>query len=503
MNYDIHCKKVHRINLFLTFCLIFLIVIPLIFLRGLDASKLFIISGVAIGVLATLNYFLPTPDKLKGLLFALLPLTVIFALFLLDKFALNKHYIMFFTIVMIALYFDKKLILIFGAVITFYALTLYLCVPAKFLGPEHNIPVLIIVYSIICGTLAALYFLTDAGNKLILQSANKEQEAQKLVQQLTDVLKTIDQSAIRLNQSTENVKLNMDNIRENSQSILESVEQMATSISYEAQNITQINKAVQLSLENMDKTAKISQEVAEESQKMSQNMQENWHRINRVTTFMNTLNDSVQTAASTVDDLQESLQMVNSLLTGIKEIAGQTNLLALNAAIEAARAGEQGKGFAVVADEVRKLAEQSSEIASHITKVTEQLFEKSKAAQQKSYEGKNAVEEGQSLLQEIARAFNSMKESYDISSLQLKNSMDMVRQTTNEFHKLGEQIESAVAITEENTAATEEIVSTIASEHKFIDMISQATLELKNLSQELLDVCRSQGSDLVSNIHKS
>ena len=356
MNYEMHCKKVHRINLFLIFCLIVLIVVPLVYLRGLETGKLYIISGLAVAGLATLNYFLPTPDKLKGLLFAVLPLAVIFTLFFLDRFALNKHYITFFTIIMIALYFDKKLLLIYSGVITVYTFTLYLCVPANFLGAEHSIPVLITVYSITCGVLAALYFLTDAGNKLILNSANKEQQAQKLVQQLTDVFKTVDLSALKLNQSTENVNVNMERIRGNSQSILESVEQMAASISSEAHNIAQINNAVQLSLENMDKTAAVSQEVAAESQKMSQDMQENWHKVSQVTEYMNTLNDSVQTTASTVDDLQESLQLVNSLLLGIEDIANQTNLLALNAAIEAARAGEEGKGFAVVADEVRKLA---------------------------------------------------------------------------------------------------------------------------------------------------
>jgi len=488
-----HCKKVHRINLFLIFCLIVLIVVPLVYLRGLETGKLYIISGLAVAGLATLNYFLPTPDKLKGLLFAVLPLAVIFTLFFLDRFALNKHYITFFTIIMIALYFDKKLLLIYSGVITVYTFTLYLCVPANFLGAEHSIPVLITVYSITCGVLAALYFLTDAGNKLILNSANKEQQAQKLVQQLTDVFKTVDLSALKLNQSTENVNVNMERIRGNSQSILESVEQMAASISSEAHNIAQINNAVQLSLENMDKTAAVSQEVAAESQKMSQDMQENWHKVSQVTEYMNTLNDSVQTTASTVDDLQESLQLVNSLLLGIEDIANQTNLLALNAAIEAARAGEQGKGFAVVADEVRKLAEQSNEIASRITDVTHQLFEKSKAAQSKSYEGKQAAEKGQMLLQEIARSFNSMKESFDTINMQLKNSMDIIRETTAEFHKLGEQIESAVAITEENTAATQEIVSTIATENEFIDTISQSTLELKSLSRELLDLCRFQG----------
>jgi len=490
MDYITHCKKVHKINLFLIFCLIVLVVIPLIYLRGLAASKLYIICGIVIAGLATLNYFIPIPDKIKGLFFALLPLTVIFILFFLDKFALNKHYILFFTIMMIALYFDKQLILIYSAFFSVYTFTLYLLVPAKFLGDEYNIPVFITVYSVICGVLAALYFLTDAGNKLILNITHKEKEAQRLVQRLTDLLHTIEQSATKLNQSTTNVKQNMDKIHSNSQSILEATEQMATAISYEAQNISHINDAVLYSLQTMDKTATVSQEIAAESQKMNQNMHDNWHKVNQVNTYMNTLNDSIHVTTSTVDELQESLQMVNALLFSIQSIARQTNMLALNAAIEAARAGDQGTGFAVVADEIRKLAEQSNEIASRITKVIHQLFEKSKNAQEKSHEGKRAVEKGQLLLQEITQSFDFMKETFSTINHQLKNNMDLIFQTTDEFHKLKEEIESVVAITEENTAATEEIVSTLTSENEFIDTIAQSIQQLKNLSQELLDICQ-------------
>ena len=496
-NYSIHCKKVHKVNLFLTYCLTLLIVIPLVYLHGLNNSTLYIISGVVVVGFATLNYFIPIPDKVKGLLFALLPLTVIFALFFLNNFTLNKHYMLFFTIIMIALYFDKLLILIYSAVITLYIIILYLYVPANFLGTDYNIHLMIIIYSVICGGLAAFYFLTDVGTKLILQSNIKEQEAQKLVQQLTDLLQTIEQSAIKLNDSTEKVKFNMDNIRKKSQSILDAVEQMAAAINNEAQNITQINNSVHVSLQNMEKAAAVSQDIAAISHKMNLDIQKNWNKVNQVTVFMNTLNDAVQTATSTVDELQENLQMVNSLLQGIENIASQTNLLALNAAIEAAQAGEHGKGFAVVADEVRKLAVQSREIASQITKVTNQIFEKSKTAQEKSHEGKKAVEEGHFVLQEITKSFNSMKESFDMTTLQLKNNMDTFLEITNEFHKLSEQIESAAAITEENTAATQEIVSTLSNEYEFIDMISQSTMQLKKLSQELLDVCQKQGSDLM------
>jgi len=494
LNYNIHCKLVHKVNLYLTYCLIILIVGPLIYLRGFDACKLYLMFGVAVAVLATINYILPSPDRIKGLIFALLPLTVVFALFLLDNFALNRHYLLFFTIIMIALYFDKKLILIYSGFITLYTVILYFYVPASFLGADYDISILVTVYAVICGALAALYFLTNAGNKYITISVNKSQEAEKLVQQLTGLLRTMEQNALNLNKSTENVNLNMSRIRENSRSILEATEQMATAINSEAQAITHINNSVLFSLQNMQKTAKVSQEVAAESHKMNENMQENWHKVNQVSSYMNTLNDSVQTTTATVDDLQESLQMINTLMLGIEDIAEQTNLLALNAAIEAARAGEQGKGFVVVSTEVRKLAEQSSEIVSRITDVTQEIFKKSKSAQKKSHEGKQAVIEGQYLLQGITQSFDSMKGSFDNINLQIKNNMDIISQTTGELYKLSEQIESAVAITEENSATTEEIASTISTEHESIEMITESTLQLKNLSQELLDLCQVKDS---------
>jgi len=276
--------------------------------------------------------------------------------------------------------------------------------------------------------------------------------------------------------------------------ILESAEQMAAAISSEAQNITQINNAVRFTLQNMGKTAEVSQRVAEESRKMNIEMEENRNKLNQVTRYMETLNDSVVTTAETVDELQESLQMVDSLLSGIENIAAQTNLLALNAAIEAARAGEHGRGFAVVADEIRKLADESREIASRITGVTHQLFEKSKAAQEKSRYGMEAVKEGNVLLQQIANSINSLQESFNRDILLLQDSSDTILQTTTELQKLGEQFESIVAITEENTAATEEIVSTISAENEFIGLISQSMAQLNDLSRKLLDICHNQGT---------
>src|SRR5690625_5407177 len=97
-------QRVHKVNLFLMIATVLLLVVPIVSSRGVDDTVSIIIAGVLVIVLSVANYFLPFPPYVKGLIFALLPLIVATSMFYLDGFALNKHYIILLSIVMVTLY---------------------------------------------------------------------------------------------------------------------------------------------------------------------------------------------------------------------------------------------------------------------------------------------------------------------------------------------------------------------------------------------------------------
>src|SRR5690606_31985558 len=125
---------------------------------------------------------------------------------------------------------------------------------------------------------------------------------------------------------------------------------------------------------------------------------------------MQTIDQTMTEAVKMVEGLDEHTSRISELVAIIQDIAEQTNLLALNAAIEAARAGEHGQGFAVVAEEVRKLAEQSAESVTNITKIVEDVQKESNRVVDSLKEGYKEVERGSAQINETEKTFHEIQQ---------------------------------------------------------------------------------------------
>ncbi len=176
--------------------------------------------------------------------------------------------------------------------------------------------------------------------------------------------------------------------------------------------------------------------------------------------------DSVRESAKAMDAIEESSDKVGRITTVIQDIARQTNLLSLNAAIEAAKAGAMGKGFAVVAEEVRKLAERSAAAAKEITQLI--------------HESKQRVEVG-------ASAVDAAGRSLELIESNMKENTDHIRTIAMAMEEQGKATESVVqgmgetsSMVERNASATIQLAATIQETARTADQLAQLAQDLQN-----------------------
>lgn len=194
---------------------------------------------------------------------------------------------------------------------------------------------------------------------------------------------------------------------------------------------------------------------------------------------------AMSSVSDTISTLNENTKAILTILNKINSITKQTNLLALNASIEAARAGEVGKGFSVVASEIRKLAEQSQgaslEIENIISKVNTSIENSLKITSN----AKELFKEESAQVNSTIKSFEEIKSSISKISQAMEHSMEAIGVIDRDKNGLYDSINSIAAISEENTATTEEVTATIHNQSESNDLMNSLAKGLNNKASGL------------------
>ena len=168
------------------------------------------------------------------------------------------------------------------------------------------------------------------------------------------------------------------------------------------------------------------------------------------------LKDDVEAIAVHVRDFVGSTESITGMTQQIREIADQTNLLALNAAIEAARAGEQGRGFAVVADEVRKLAERSARSAGEITAVTEGLKDKSQSVDRSVDNGLGSLSASLEFVGKLAQVLDNAAHSVHKTRSGVEDVTASINEQKVASANIAQNVEMIAQMAEANRSASQQ-----------------------------------------------
>ncbi|WP_186576093.1 methyl-accepting chemotaxis protein [Aquibacillus kalidii] len=323
----------------------------------------------------------------------------------------------------------------------------------------------------------------DEFGKLAQSVTTTQLNLKNMIEKITNLSNLVRTQSSLVKQASEEIYEGSNQVASTMQELASGSEQQANASSDLAEQMGEFTHKIYEATESGDSVQQSSNNVLEITQNGNLLM-------NRSVEQMNSIYEVVRTSVQKVESLDNQTKKISTLISVIQEIAEQTNLLALNAAIEAARAGEHGKGFAVVADEVRKLAEQVSESISEITGIVGNIQKESHSVAVTLTEGYEQVEQGTKQIKVTGQEFEKIDQSVGQMVREISGITKNLTDIAGNSNDINASIENIASVSEESAAGVEETTASVQQIANLIGDISSNATSLEELSVELEEMVK-------------
>ncbi|MET3287778.1 methyl-accepting chemotaxis protein [Brevibacillus fluminis] len=295
---------------------------------------------------------------------------------------------------------------------------------------------------------------------------------------------------------------NAEHVAAAAEQLLASAEQSSKATEHIATTIQEVATGSERQVSSVEEGARVVEELSRGTEQIVESAETVSDAANRATEVaadgaeaieqaihqIHAISQTINQVAESVKGLGNRSQEIGQIVEVIAGIAAQTNLLALNAAIEAARAGEQGRGFAVVADEVRKLAEQSSRSAEQISVVIQSIQVETKAAVQSIQVGTTEMEGGIELVNAAGQSFSDIRASINQVAEQMEGVSAAAKQMSTFTMEVVGAIEHVASIAEQTASNTQNVSASAEEQLASMEEVAASSGALSQKAAELQEL---------------
>ncbi len=326
---------------------------------------------------------------------------------------------------------------------------------------------------------------------------NKDEIGQlsEYINQMTNNLKVmiheISNTSLQVAATSEELSASSEEMSKSVEQVASSLQQLANGADNQRVKTLEADQSFSTISDEITQIADHVENVSEMSKETSAVGVNGNEVIKKTISQMSKIQEQSELTGSMMDALGEKSNEIGKIVTLITSVSEQTNLLALNAAIEAARAGEHGKGFAVVADEVRKLAEQSREAANQVSQLIIGIQEDIEKSVMAMNEGRLSVEEGIQLVEDAGGSFKLIVEEVNKVTGHINEVSTTVQEISSEADSVVELIDNTTKIAEESADYSQSIAAVVVEQNASMEEIASVSEELAKMAEKLQGTIRT------------